>query len=511
MSTPPRIPSPARSERPDVLPKHGGRLLLASGLVLLSRLPWISAGYGTDPDSYRVVLAARAMAATGEYVASRLPGYPVHELGTVLVKDSAWASNGLTAGWSVVAFVFFALILARLEVQSPLLLAGAFAAVPAVYLNSVCTIDYGWALALILGSTYCALDERPKVAGVLLGLAIGCRITSGAMILPLSWLTAKLAAKATRKERCLGFLITALVIGGLSYLPAVFQYGLGFFTFYEHGYPSLQAVLRRATVGVWGPIGCLAFAGLAGALLFCRDHLVAVWRHPNWRRELGFCALVLALYGIAFLRLPHQSGYLLPAVPFVLLAVGRFAPPRILQIFCGLLLLSPWLSLDPARPAGPLWRDHQARLATLERTQTVVAAVGRLPGRALIVTGPELPRIHVELGATAVASGMDQGIGASSTQVAAGPHLYVYLLRSAAEYQNYTQQGYAIFYLDGIDQYNLAVHGLDLKKLGARALTQRSAVLAPDGMRRTDRGQKRRRIPTNKAGNAGTALYPSAL
>ena len=48
--------------------------------VLLSRLPFISDGYGLDGDSWAVALTARNIHDTGSYEASRLPGYPVQEL-----------------------------------------------------------------------------------------------------------------------------------------------------------------------------------------------------------------------------------------------------------------------------------------------------------------------------------------------------------------------------------------------------------------------------------------------
>ncbi|MBL0103402.1 MAG: hypothetical protein IPP51_06330 [Bacteroidetes bacterium] len=56
--------------------KYLGFLLL----VFVSRLPFLSAGFGLDGDSWSVSIAARLLHNTGEYVPSRLPGYPVHEL-----------------------------------------------------------------------------------------------------------------------------------------------------------------------------------------------------------------------------------------------------------------------------------------------------------------------------------------------------------------------------------------------------------------------------------------------
>ena len=48
--------------------------------VLATRLPFIFEGYGIDGDSWSVAITARHLHDTGEYTASRLPGYPVHEV-----------------------------------------------------------------------------------------------------------------------------------------------------------------------------------------------------------------------------------------------------------------------------------------------------------------------------------------------------------------------------------------------------------------------------------------------
>src|ERR1044072_1713315 len=50
-----------------------------AGVVLLSRLPFLSPGAGNDDDGWFLVNAAREIAATGRYTTSRFPGYPVQE------------------------------------------------------------------------------------------------------------------------------------------------------------------------------------------------------------------------------------------------------------------------------------------------------------------------------------------------------------------------------------------------------------------------------------------------
>jgi hypothetical protein len=162
--------------------------------AVVTRLPFLDAGYGIDPDALRLVNAARAIADSGVYKASRLPGYPVQEyLVAGLLPGGVWAVKAVTAWMSWLSGVFFALSLRAFGNKDSWLLAAALLSVPVVYINSVCAMDYVWALAFGMPAAFLAIQQRPVLAGVCVGLAIGTRITSGAMLLPVALL---LAAKS---------------------------------------------------------------------------------------------------------------------------------------------------------------------------------------------------------------------------------------------------------------------------------------------------------------------------
>ena len=55
------------------------KLLLLTLLVLLSRLPFLNAGYGVEEDSWGIAVAAYHTQLYGIMEASRLPGHPVNE------------------------------------------------------------------------------------------------------------------------------------------------------------------------------------------------------------------------------------------------------------------------------------------------------------------------------------------------------------------------------------------------------------------------------------------------
>jgi hypothetical protein len=211
-------------------------LLFVLGLVVFAtRLPWVNASYGIDGDSFRVVLAARALSETGQYEASRLPGFPIHEYVTsFMVTAGPVATNCATAFLSMLAFYSFLSILCHFHIPNSVLLSVAFALTPVIYINSTCTIDYIWALAFSLLSTALVIRGRPALwaGGISLGMAIGCRITSGAMIVPLvSYLWMNHEGKR-RYEHAIVFLATVLLVGSLCYVSVWKRYGLDFLIIY---------------------------------------------------------------------------------------------------------------------------------------------------------------------------------------------------------------------------------------------------------------------------------------
>ena len=442
------LPAPARERL---------LLALAAVAVLVTRLPWIGSGYGSDADGYRVVIAARQIARTGVYEASRLPGYPVYEYLTALSAAAApWVSNAVTALLSAAAFVLFALIVRELGVRRYLLIALAFAMTPVIYLNSSCTMDYIPALAGQLAATYAVMRRRPMLAGLLLGLGVGCRITAGALALPLCLWMLLTAAPRPALRQCLAFGITLLLVSVLCFLPVWRRYGTDFFAFYDNGgYPRLDVVYARALPLVWGPLGVLALLALLCAAPLYYRYTRRALDEPRARHALALAGVAIALYLIAFLRLPDEAGYLVPIVPFVLLAVALLTPPWAAGAVAVALMLSSWVGFGHAVPAldGPVIEDHLVRESQQRSTRAVIDAVARLPGRATIVCGWVLPRITLALDG-------DQE----------GPHQFIYLVENPADYQHYLAEGRDLYYLPGVDLYESQAHDLELAELGARQL-----------------------------------------
>ena len=403
------------------------------------------------------MIAARQIARGGEYQASRLPGYPVYEYLTALSAAAApWVSNAVTALLSTVAFVLFALIARELGVRRYLLIALAFALTPVIYVSSSCTMDYIPALAGQLAAVYAVLRRRPVLAGVLLGLAVGCRITAGALVLPLFLWILLTQARRPALRQCLALGITVLATAMLCFLPVWRRYGLDFFAFYDNGsYLPLDVVYARALPLVWGPLGLAALlAVLCAAPLYYR-HAQRSFAVPRTRHAVAMAVLAIALYVTAYLRLPDEAGYLVPAVPFVLLAIALLTPAWAAGALAVTLMVSPWVGFDHGAPTldGPIVEDHLVRESQQRQTRAVIDAVARLPGRAAVVCGWVLPRITLALGGDRE-----------------GPHQFIYLVENPADYQHYLDDGWQLYFLPDVDLYESQAHELELAELGARRL-----------------------------------------
>lgn len=422
--------------------------------VALSRLPFLGTGYGVNVDAWRVARVAGQLSETGLYEVSRFPGYPVQEIVcSWLWRGGPWALNGASAVCSVVAVWAFVACARRLGCRDALLAGLALAMTPVFFINSVSAKDYVWALAFVLGSLFCILDRRPLVAGLLLGLAVGCRLTSAAMLVPLGLILSGEMERPQRDRALLGFGLTSLAASLAVFAPVWLRYGSRFLTFYEnHARPDWETIALRAGSEIWGNIGLF---GLGAVLVGCA---IRCWRAPAlpsslpngqnalFRPALG---LIIIIYGAAYLRLPDQAGYLIPIIPATLLLAAGFAPRLCFQLCCLCLAIAPWLELGRNGPhAGAILADHRERTNNLRNVASCLNFAESLPGENLIVVGGWEPQIAVLT--------LDR------------PPLknrYVYLLERD-EMIAAIQGGHRIFYLPSIRFFNVRVNGTDPARYG---------------------------------------------
>src|SRR5690606_9570738 len=221
------------------------------------RVPFVGYGHGIEPVVWRVAMTARKLQETGDYIPSRLPGNPLHELTMTLFIPGGWiATNLATAVASLVGVWLFARIVRELKLPQPGLVVTGFAFAPLLVINSIATMDYMWTVSLLLGSYYSLITRRPLLAGVLLGAAVGFRLQSALFGLPALYLL-------WRQDRRAEVAPFALAAGGaalLAFSPVLVVYGTRFLNYYDApvGYQDVIRLLGKEALGVLGGLGVIA-------------------------------------------------------------------------------------------------------------------------------------------------------------------------------------------------------------------------------------------------------------
>jgi len=348
----------------------------------------------------------------GHYQPSRVPGFPVFETITAVLVPWGWkATNGAAILAGLVAVALFLRLAVRLQLRSPRWLGFGFAFGGAMWVATAQTMDYAFGIALLLGSYLALLARRHGWAGILLGLAAGCRVSNAALVVSAMLLLIR------RRERLLGWLTFTAAFGAataLLFLPVVGAVeidGLGGHAAYHIGRAhvtpeNLVTVLRGAVTFCVGKLGATVLAiGLASALFTSlRRRPKSPRGTPDQDPAVAFELSAIALIGTMFVLVPYESAYLLPALPFAMFLVSRALSPGWIV---GWVLVLAFESLampqlDPCRVRpGRLFaeigqrRDDLTaarRLAGLRPESPTVFVVGRFRIHRLLLLEPRLER-----------------------------------------------------------------------------------------------------------------------
>jgi len=303
-----------------------------------SRAPFINIGYGTDPDAWRVALTGYWLREHHEYFPSRLPGYPLPELASAAVIKWGWlATNSLTLAISLIGLWFFAQIVRRLELPAAPLVVLGFAFTPLLWINSMNTMDYMWALTFILGCYFFLMRGQVPLAGLMLGLAAASRPTSIAFIVPF----AVYIVRDGRRGELRDFAVWSIAPPMLAYLPIVWKYGPDFINFYDAkvGYRNVMRLLAKDCLGLIGSTAVLVAAAVSVPKLlrlpadFLRDKHVTLW------------VLTILISAIIFVRLPHESAYLIPLYPFGFFVMSRYFRRTMLYLAVGAIVFAGFIDI----------------------------------------------------------------------------------------------------------------------------------------------------------------------
>ncbi len=386
-------------------------------IVLLSRLPFLWAGYGIEEDSWAIAISTYLTKTTGIVEPSRLPGHPVHEFPLVWLWNGGYQlSNFLSALYSGIGTVFFALILKHFNFKLYFIAALAFAFVPIYYISSTYTIDFVFSETYVLIALYLLLKEKYYLVGIFLGLAIGCRITSGAMLLPFMIIVWQKNSLKQNFYTLLKIGIPMTIVAIATFIPIMQQYGKDFFMYYDQfPYPSIPKFIYKLIFGVWGFIGTMA---LLTAKIYYFINKKNITKGELYEKEISkkiitAAITVIALYIISYFRLPQKSGYMIPIIPFAILLAGYYLNKKAFKFLCFALIISPFICsinlTDKYRGAeysnyalkatisgqeiffdffsGPIFSDYSKRKQKLKYTDAVIEKVKSISKKTIIIAG----------------------------------------------------------------------------------------------------------------------------
>jgi len=320
-----------------------GAWALLACLYLASRIPLIYAGFGSDYDCLLYGQAGKNILEKGVYEISRFPGFPLYEyLCALLLLFGDWhLINWVTSVVSFLAVAIFYLVMTDLgyDEKRKVFLCVFLALFPTFWINSATVMDYAWAFFFVIASYRALLRERWELSALCLAVACGFRLTSGIFFIPFAY-------HLVRRKGARAFLLLyILVMAGLIlvfYAPVLLRYGKEYL---EHSaYFEAKAIYLRFYFLLYFAHRIVKFLGFLGCLFL-------VYSLFRFRRQLKhyLCSshiekrthsLAIGSLLLLFLVYPGQLGYLLPIVPFSLLALEKILPFRHLVVLFLLVVSS---------------------------------------------------------------------------------------------------------------------------------------------------------------------------
>lgn len=300
------------------------------GVVALALLPLLFLGPGTDLDAGAVIRSGRGIVDRWRYTPSRAPGAPVHET-AVGVLDRLGGTVGTNLGSLVAAAACVALLVALLRrcgVSRVGLAVAVVVANPWFLLSASSTVDFLWALALVLGAAVVlrgggrAGAGRAVAAGLLAALAIGSRSSTIGLVIALvvaealdarpgatDGVSSGSARAAVRRAAVVAVVAAA---GGLLLFVPAFRAAGDSLAFAQNDVSSSSLPVQAGRFAAkdlyfFGPFAAVV-------LLLCLPGALRVLR--TWRASwlVRFSSLGLVISQVLFLRYPWKMGHLLPSL-----------------------------------------------------------------------------------------------------------------------------------------------------------------------------------------------------
>jgi len=367
---------------------------------VIPRIFLLNLGFGADGDAWSSATAAFDLRYLHTYHTSRFPGYPLPEYVNSLIIDHGWiATNSMTMILSLISVIFFAKILKDLNVKNKGLMVLTYAFLPILWINSTNTMDYMWALTFIVITWFFILKKRYAFAGLMMGLAIGSRITSVILILPFLYL---IWTENRKIKDIIYFGVATITVSSLLFLPLFLLYGLKFLTYYPEKHTKIELIINAGNYVTHCFGRAPALFGLITLLLSVKVLFRGIVEKD---KDTLFLLSAIILICILFIKAPYQPGYLIPMIPFGLLLMNKICRKELIVILCILLLLNSFVSFPIMRTNnegnltvraiddGMIKRNIEERTEKMDYSQRVFDTIDtNLINHSVVILGCQFTR-----------------------------------------------------------------------------------------------------------------------
>ncbi|OQX53653.1 MAG: hypothetical protein B5M53_06700 [Candidatus Cloacimonas sp. 4484_209] len=414
-------------------------------LFLISRLPLLNLGFGYDSDAWRMANTAYDLRYFHIYHTSRFPGFPIPEFLNSLVINYGWTgTNALTMIFSLISVIFFAKILSALNVKRKGLLVLTYNFFPLLWINSTNTMGYMWALAFIIISWYSILKKRFILAGVMFGIATGCRITSTILIFPFLYL---IFTESKNWKHMLYFFLSFIIVSLVFFTPLIARYNLGFLKYYPH-----KVKIKDVFFKFINKFGILTL--ITGGL-FSLTSMRAFFRNIAKKdKDSIFLLSSIIIFFLLFLKAPYEVEYFIPAIPFGLILINKIWRKELTIIFSLFLMSNAVVEVNVGNFTGEgiVTKSIQERRGQIRFTHHLLNA--KVKAHSVVIVGYWVPTVVYF---KKVTKGENNDIH------------YIYSA-SSEKINELHKNGYNIYYLGMMRDYTKRVYGYDLNDLNCKHL-----------------------------------------
>ncbi|MFA5834505.1 MAG: hypothetical protein WDA22_13590 [Bacteroidota bacterium] len=437
-------------------------------IIILSRLPLLFGGFGTDGDAWRIAKTALLLWNDGVYAVSRIPGFPLYEFfqAPIIALGGSLASNAASLVVFIISIVVFRNILRMWNIPHINLLVISYAFLPILWKNSAVTMDYVWGLLGILLSLDLLLKKKLLLAGVVLGLAAGTRITHIVFLLPFIFIFER-----TQRKQWLKFSAIAVLTTAVCYLPAVVSENYSFVIQDFLAGSHEQSMVKRISVFVYRIIFSIGMAGWIGIitmLIIQWKKIPAVFLKTSGTVSAAICLMTIAIFAF----LPDEREYLIPMLPFLLILLTLVSERWVFVVITVLLLSYGFISIDLIEHSisqprlnlnlqrGYIVKEYLGRGELNEKRMALSNAT--IPESSFVMIGMG-PMFWLENPSVVIDKKMEKEFRHDCARSLNGIEIYFIYALYKPQLDEIRQRGYTVYYWTEMKEYFDTFIGYDLE------------------------------------------------